>query len=492
MIPIPEFDEFHSVSDLHMGGAPGFQIFDQGALLAALIEALRDRPAPESRVALLVNGDMIDFLAEPDARYFDPLGAADKLNRIAGREAFAPVFAALARFVSKPNRHLIVTLGNHDIELALPWVRARLLEILSGGDHAARGRITLSFEGAGYACSVGGAGILAAHGNEVDPWNITDFETLRRFGRDGLQSRPLEEWTPNAGTKMVIDVMNGIKQKYAFVDLLKPEVEAVIPILVALDQAQASRLARIAAVAAHLTWDKVRKATGFLSAGEEAETASVALDERANPAGALDRILNRTFRGDGKSTGPRGEPLLDYVDSLVDRKVDPLELLEGSEATEQLGVFGAAWDYIRRKPQEEVLLEALQGLKRDRSFELGNRDETYQRLDQFVGAGFDYLFAGHTHLERVISRSAGRGSYLNTGTWVGLMRFTEEQLSSVDQFRPVWAAIRKASTMAGLSDYIERRPAVVSVRREAGTTRGVLQRVSRKGDDVVLTPVTGS
>jgi hypothetical protein len=46
--------------------------------------------------------------------------------------------------------------------------------------------------------------------------------------------------------------------------------------------------------------------------------------------------------------------------------------------------------------------------------------------------------------------------------------------------------------MAGLSDYVERRPAVVSVRREAGTTRGLLQRVSRKGDDVILTPVTGS
>jgi hypothetical protein len=216
------------------------------------------------------------------------------------------------------------------------------------------------------------------------------------------------------------------------------------------------------------------------------------LDERANPAGALDRILNRTFRPSAARIAGTADELLDHVENLVDRKVNPLELLEGSEATEQLGVFGAAWDYIRRKPQEEVLLEALQGLKRDRSFELDNRDETYQRLDQFVGAGFDYLIAGHTHLERVISRSAGRGSYLNTGTWVGLMRFTEVQLSSVDQFRPVWAAIRKASTIAGLSDYIERRPAVVSVRRETGTARGVLQRVSRKGDDVVLTPVTGS
>lgn len=487
MIPIPEFDEFHTVSDLHMGGGKGFQIFNQGAPLAALIDSLRDQPPPEARVGLLINGDMVDFLAERDARPFDPFGALAKLDRIFADEAFAPVFTALARFVSRPHRYLIVTLGNHDIELALPWVRAHLHQKLSGGDDAARGRITLSFEGAGFACSVGGAGILCLHGNEVDPWNVTDFETLRRLGRDALQNRPVDDWTPNAGTKMVIDVINPVKAKYAFVDLLKPEAEAVIPFLVALDQAQASRLARVAAVASHLTWDKVRLATGFLGAGEQTEETSVALNENANPAGVLDAILNRAFRP--LDNAP--DQILDHVESLLDRNVDPLQLLDRSEASQQLGVMGAAWNYIRRKPDVEVLLEALQGLRKDRSFDRAAPDDTYERIDQLLGDGFDYIIAGHTHLERSIPRSSGRGTYFNSGTWVGLMQLTEDQLSSPAAFQPVFNRIKTASTVASLGDLVQHRPAVVSIRRDAGVARGLLQRVRLEGGVLTLDPLTG-
>jgi len=50
------YDELHVVSDLHLGGEPGFQIFDQGEELAALIDLLRLRPS-ERRVALVLNGD---------------------------------------------------------------------------------------------------------------------------------------------------------------------------------------------------------------------------------------------------------------------------------------------------------------------------------------------------------------------------------------------------------------------------------------------------
>ena len=50
------YDELHVVSDLHHGGEPGFQIFDQGKELATLIDFLRIRPS-EHRVALVLNGD---------------------------------------------------------------------------------------------------------------------------------------------------------------------------------------------------------------------------------------------------------------------------------------------------------------------------------------------------------------------------------------------------------------------------------------------------
>jgi hypothetical protein len=45
MIPLPSFDQVSVVSDLHMGGKSGFQIFRQGELLAvARIDDLRMNP----------------------------------------------------------------------------------------------------------------------------------------------------------------------------------------------------------------------------------------------------------------------------------------------------------------------------------------------------------------------------------------------------------------------------------------------------------------
>ena len=36
-------------------------------------------------------------------------------------------------------------------------------------------------------------------------------------------------WRPNAGTRLVVEVMNNFKRRYPFVDLLKPEATAAVP-----------------------------------------------------------------------------------------------------------------------------------------------------------------------------------------------------------------------------------------------------------------------
>lgn len=177
MQPVPVFDELHAISDLHMGGVPGFQIFDQGELLAKLIDHLRDK-SRRKKLALVINGDAVDFLAEPEPRYFDADGAIAKLQRISTDPAFQPVWEALRRFISVKNRTLVINLGNHDLELALPWVREWLLTDLSGGDERARGRIRLVADGTGFLCQVRDARVLCVHGNEVDNWNLCDYESL--------------------------------------------------------------------------------------------------------------------------------------------------------------------------------------------------------------------------------------------------------------------------------------------------------------------------
>ena len=69
---------------------------------------------------------------------------------------FQPIFEALQRFTATQGRQLFINLGNHDLELALPWVKEKFLTLVSGGDAAARGRITLSFNGSGVRVRVGG------------------------------------------------------------------------------------------------------------------------------------------------------------------------------------------------------------------------------------------------------------------------------------------------------------------------------------------------
>src|SRR5207244_2236158 len=86
------------------------------------------------------------------------------------------------------------------------------------------------------AYTVGDA--LIEHGNRYDRYNQVDHDALRRAR--SLQSRGLRPadhgvvLKPAPGSRMVAEVMNPIKARFPFVDLLKPETEAVLPILLTL------------------------------------------------------------------------------------------------------------------------------------------------------------------------------------------------------------------------------------------------------------------
>ncbi len=482
MEPLRVYDELYAVSDLHLGGSPGFQVFNQGELLARLIDHLRQR-SPKRRLAVVLNGDTIDFLAEPEPTYFDPRGAVRKLERIARDPAFKPVFQALRRFIRTPRRELVVTLGNHDLELALPWVRERFVDLLAGGRESARGRIHLAFEGAGFPASVGGKRVLCVHGNEVDTWNVADHETIRRIGCDLTRDREVEPWTPNAGTKMVIDVMNQIKAEWPFIDLLKPEAEGAVPILLALDPEQASKIKRVFGVAARLTWDQIRVKAGFLAADEAPAEAP-----ESDPDAALETTLRRTF-GHADSFARDADDLLERAEVRLKRDVEPMTLVSGDQREEYLGYFGAALNWIRGRPTPEVLREALSGLEEDRSFDLGAQDDTFRRLEELIGPEVDYVVAGHTHLERDLTRQGG-GRYFNSGTWIRLMRLEEEVLSDQERFNEVCEVLERQSMEALDAELVLLRPTVVAIRAQANAVGAGLERVREAaGGGVELVPV---
>jgi UDP-2,3-diacylglucosamine pyrophosphatase LpxH len=475
----PQFDDLYVVSDLHLGGPSDFQIFNSGAELAALIDLLRAAP-PERKVALLINGDFVDFLAEQNAMHFDPAGAIAKLNRIVEDGSFRPVFAALKKFTNTKNRTLVLTLGNHDLELALPWVRARLLEILTDGKEAAYGRITLAFDGSGFPCRVGGASVLCVHGNEVDPWNMADYERIRRFGVEVSHGRPIESWVPNAGSQLVIDVMNGLKRKYPFVDLLKPETQGAVPTLLALAPDQHDKLFAIGATVGRLAWDKLKRATGFLGAQEEDDdlpgrTAAAADIFAARPAPAAAAAGAGLYDRDEYA-----KLLLDGASDQYHRGVDPMSLLSSDEVGGYLGLTSAVYKLFRGEDRSEVLREALEGLHKDRSFDPTAEDETFKLLDEAVGEGFDFVIAGHTHLRRALERKQKRGTwYFNSGTWARLIRLEDRVLRDADEFRKVFDSFREG-TMQALDDHpnlVTRILTVVAVRADGRKTHGELRLV---------------
>ena len=129
------------ISDLHLGGTygktpqgRGFRINTHVDVLTQFVESLTAKPADEPKIELVINGNLVDFLAEretapPDWIPFtaDPESACAKLQAIVDRDP--RFFTALGAFLEKGHR-LTILLGNHDIELAMPPVRQKFKEVI--------------------------------------------------------------------------------------------------------------------------------------------------------------------------------------------------------------------------------------------------------------------------------------------------------------------------------------------------------------------------
>ena len=489
------FDELQVVSDLHLGGKPGFQIFASTAELVWLIDSVAQSPAP-GLAALVVNGDFIDFLAEEPALGFDADGVLAKIDRVLADPSFAPVFAAFSRLLATERRLLVINLGNHDIELALPWARAHLVRALAGDDAAARARLLLVTDGTGFRCQVGNASVLCLHGNEVDSWNVTDHEKLRRISRDTQFGLRPEPWMPNAGAQLVVEVMNQVKSRYPFVDLLKPETEGVVPILAALNPQLLRKLQDLTGIAQRKAVDQLRMRAGFLSAdgdGSAGATSAAPADGTAHdlptvpspPAFGASGLLGGTGRGAAAAARPNAPPgsaaaLLASAEAAYLQGVTPISLVQGS-ASDQLGPLAAAWDWLTGKPRAEVLREALEFLDKDRSFDPVAPDDTYTAIDALVSPDVDLVLTGHTHLERSLPRQHGGGHYFNSGTWARLMRINPELRQDPARFAQLFELLDGkpvAQLMAASPGLVMQRNSVVAVWRDGdGRTQAELRHV---------------
>jgi len=442
------------ISDLHLGGPPdvwnaddtikqtGFQICNAYADLHDFVHWVMDlgEMATPEQVELVVNGDIVDFLAENEppedrARTFlsDQDRVITKLDKIVERTrvvAGEGFFDALRLFLAKGHR-LTFVLGNHDVELSLPRVRRHLeQEILESEGKLFR------FVYDGEAYSIGK--LVIEHGNRYDCWNQIDYSGLRQersaLSRGILVPEEMRTkflFVAPPGTFLVIQFMNTIKSRYRFVDLLKPETSAVIPLLLALEPSLLKNLIRImeigqiggALLQRGVDEDGVTKRSGDLKA------------QGCTPASTLEAVLTYELGGDdaalflngdqttsGDLAAVEGHPVRAWLEaaySSLSEKASSLSKLIRSEVTDQ----------VTKKLR--IALQRLNAKSLD--FEVNTEGgETYldaaRRLTRDGRA--EVVVFGHTHLPKDVRLGDGDfPRYLNTGTWADVMKLPDAVLA---------------------------------------------------------------
>ncbi|UCF17248.1 MAG: metallophosphoesterase [Phycisphaerales bacterium] len=464
-VHLPLYEHLYAVSDIHMGGRrdseKNFQIFDRGQRLGNLIDHISNQHKDEE-VCLVLNGDIIDSLAEDEVNGYVALDgetAVRMMDHIFTDASFVAVWDPLARFVGRPKKHLVLVVGNHDIELGLPVVAYAIKRRLASDEDAAA-RIHFATDGGGIACRVGGARVFCTHGNELDEWNWVDFTKLGELANATNAGRAVDpsKWKANAGTRLVVDVMNKVKRRYPIVDILKPEAAAVASVLVALDK-EAFKYVDLDDVIPMLR-AKVKGGlvTRNLLSAEALDFAGVSPTDLAEESAR--HLLGSNFQTaleERRREYRRDERRFLEDDLLLDAEKafqgEPsavsTALAESEEGT--LGVWDIVKGWVGLVSKPEGLRRALQDwLKDDQTFDVGHAGKLYEAMQDRIGSQVDFTITGHTHKPRALVMERGDGYYYNCGTWIRTLRLTEEALAEPKDFeKKVWPLLT-ARNMATL------------------------------------------
>ena len=268
--------------------------------------------------------------------------------------------------------------------------------------------------------------------------------------------------------------MNDIKKGYPFVDLLKPELEGVIPVLLAVAPDKRDQIGGAFPVLKRLAMDKIRRATGLLGAEDEREDLSLT----ANGLPSQRRLIDHNA-------------LMALTDERLLRGVEPISLIADIERTQQLGIPEAVWSLVRGGDAREALRKALDKLQKDRSFDWSLEDDTfsstrrYRRIECRFRPGRAYPF------RRALRRRKRNGFYFNTGTWARLIWLAPYMLADQTEFTRVYGALA-AGTMDALDkfpDLVLRRRTVVAVTAGSVGTRGELLHWDMANGKLHLIPI---
>lgn len=388
------------LSDLHLGPGGTYDIFAaQGGQLVELLDRFTDAP---TRVVL--NGDAVDFLLNDDPLELRVEQAVAQAKAIVSNPVTAAVFQALGRVLAAGGE-VLVTIGNHDVEIALAEVQAVLRGALGQPD-AAAARLRFFRGDQPLILEEGGARVLVTHGQHDDVFNRVDWSTLPGPGAPVRQNGTFHH---PPGSTLVKELLNPLKRDFRmrFMDLLKPDFQGAVLTGLAVDPA-AVRVAWSRGTASLLY--QLFKATGGPNTFVDEADAELdlGLEARLKEAGLTPEeleSLRQTLDPEAADAGADQRGPVAFGDDGGDWML--------ASAVRKLGRSGLE-RYARR----------LQGRAGDESvayFSTTPSDAEWaevQRLRQKFKA--DAVIIGHTHAARW--KVAEDVVFLNTGTWIGLMR----------------------------------------------------------------------
>ncbi|RKG84400.1 hypothetical protein D7W82_22535 [Corallococcus sp. CA049B] len=445
-----------AISDLHIGGTDT-PMLGHPELLAGFLERLANyTPRRGETTELVIHGDFIDFLAEPpfEAWTTTEQAALSKFNEVWDRKTLTPIFEGLGKCARKLNK-LTLLLGNHDVELAYPRVREELLRKL----RVQEPRCHFVFNNEAYRIG----DVLIEHGNRYDGWNAIDHDGLRQALSCASRGEPAPhpmEICP--GSLLVRDVINPLKTRYHFIDLLKPEDKVVALLLSALEPALGFDLPTIFKGAGHYVsqWARNRPWKSRQD-GRPPEVERLMHDTASSgvPRPLADEFKSELAPAEGArplSYGPRALS----KEFLRDPNAEGL----AAHARQNLHLSPA-----RLKKLQVALRHALSD---DRTFDPQESDGPYfaaaQRMSRnsaWSPAPPRVVIMGHTHLARW--KEEGLLTYLNTGTWADLMAVPPAVLEDSVSAREALADWMNALARNELGGQREPRPHFADVRLNA-------------------------
>jgi hypothetical protein len=236
---------------------------------------------------------------------------------------------------------------------------------------------------------VGEIRVLVEHGDIYDPWNRIDHDGLRRavmrLSR-GLDAEGL--YAPPPGSKLIVERLSELRHRYPWVDLLKPERPAVVPLLYAFSDAR-----------------QKFKLRGVIRELCQAGTRTL--------VGEVRRAV-------------RPESLYRAAGQVEDRRMRFLDWAGALDDETARGI-------LSRDQEGEQLDKLIPTLRRvateDHYFDISAHDDAASAAAFLLRQGADVVVNGHTHAVKAYELKEAGGLYFNAGTWALLMRLPDSDSS---------------------------------------------------------------